>query len=74
MKETIHNLMMMTVYGSLVCHEDTRINTRVNNDVTFEFKCSKVIDNHCSNRRSVDDHNNKRNDSGNNWGMSLEKS
>ena len=74
MKEACCNLMMMTNYGSLACHDDARINSRVNNDATFEFKCSKVIDNHRRNRGHVDDHNDKWHYSGNCWGMRLEKS
>ena len=73
MKEAVHNLMMMTTHGSLACDDDSRINTRARDDATFEFKHSEVIDNHCGNCGSADDHNDKWHDSRNGFGMSLEK-
>ena len=54
--------------------DDKKVNTRINNDVTFEFKCSEVISNHNKYRGAIYSHKNKKYESGNGWGMSLEKS
>ena len=64
--------MMITTYGSLAFDDDSRKNSRVNSDATFEFKYSEVIDNRHRNSRPVKNKN-KWNDSVNVWGMSLEK-
>ena len=65
--------MMMTACGSLACDDNERMSTRANNDVAFEFKHSEFVDDNHGNHGSADDHSNKRQDSRNVFGMSLEK-
>ena len=62
-----YNLMMMKTCSCVFYEEDARINVRIDNDATFEFKCSEIISNHCKCRGAVYDNNNKRHDSGNGW-------
>ena len=49
------------------------MNHQTDGTENFNFKFTKVTHNHFQHRAAVDDHNNKQCDSGNGYGMSLEK-